>query len=300
MREHLRGYADAVLEDAAAAGTLGEVASGLAGFARLLETSEELRVVLTDGGVPAASRSAVAEELLADRVEGGVLRLVRQAVAAGRAGELAGDLAWIVTKAEAIRDDRRERSPVVLGRHGALERSGGYAGGVLEAIEDREVLSEVEDQLFRFERAVDASPELAEALISPVLPAEVRAGVVDDLLAGQALEPTRRLARYLTRVGRPRDFVELLQALVAHVGLEADRRIAIVRAVAALTAEQEDALAAVLSRVLGQQLEVRVTVDPTVLGGFVATIGDTMVDASVRHRLDSLRERLTSPGATTT
>ena len=42
----------------------------------------------------------------------------------------------------------------------------------------------------------------------------------------------------------------------------------------------------------GQRVEVRVVVDPSVLGGFVATIGDTVVDGSVRHRLDLLKERL--------
>jgi F-type H+-transporting ATPase subunit delta len=44
-------------------------------------------------------------------------------------------------------------------------------------------------------------------------------------------------------------------------------------------------------------VEVRVTIDPAVLGGFVATIGDTVVDGSVRHRLDILKERLVMPEA---
>jgi F-type H+-transporting ATPase subunit delta len=45
---------------------------------------------------------------------------------------------------------------------------------------------------------------------------------------------------------------------------------------------------------------VRVIVDPTVLGGFVATIGDTVVDGSARHRLDLLKERLEMPEAAIT
>lgn len=256
--------------------------------------------MLTDPGVAVLDRRAVVEDLLGGRVDGGTVRLLGQAIDVGRAPELPDDLAWMVSRAVALRDGRRELGTTTVGRHAALERSGGYASAVLGNLPDRDVLSEVEDQLFRFERAIDASPELTEALISPVLPAEVRAGVVDELLARRALEPTRRLAGYLTRIGRPRDFVELLQALVARVGLEADRRVAVVRAVVPLTTEEESRLAAALSRVVGQQIEVRVTVDPSVLGGFVATIGDTMVDASVRHRLDSLRERLTLPAATTT
>jgi len=61
--------------------------------------------------------------------------------------------------------------------------------------------------------------------------------------------------------------------------------------------EQRRQLAAALGRVAGRTVEVRVTIDPTVLGGFVATIGDLVVDGSMRHRLDLLKERLDMPEA---
>jgi F-type H+-transporting ATPase subunit delta len=300
MREQMRGYTDAVIEEAASAGRLAEVAADVAGVVGLLQSHEDLRAVLSDPGVAGADRRAVLGDLLSGRVDDRVVRLVAQAVELGRASEVSEDLAWVASRAEAARDRRRESNVATLGRHGALERCAGYVSAVLEVVDDREVLSEIEDQLFRFERVVDASPDLAEVLQSPVLAAEIRLGVVSDLLAGRALEPARRLVVYLTRVGRPRDFVELLKSLVERVGREADLRVVVVRAVVALTAEQEERLSAALSLVVGQQLEVRVTVDPSVLGGFVATVGDTMIDASVRHRLDSLRERLTLPEATTT
>ncbi len=298
MREAIRGYTDAVLEEAAGAGRLGAVAEGAAALGELLGSSEELRDVLSDQGVPTQVRRAVLADLLRDRVERDVVRLVLHAVEHDRASELSGDVLWVAARAAAVRDSRRESGPTTLGRHAALERSAGYATAVLEGL-GVDTLSEVEDQLFRFERAIDASAELAAALTSRELPAEVRSGVVSDLLADRALEPTSRLATYLTRIGRPRDYVELLRALVERVGEEADRRVAVVRCAVALSSDQEARLAAALSPAGGPPVDVRVIVDPSVLGGFVATIGDTVVDASVRHRLDLLRERLTLPEATT-
>jgi F-type H+-transporting ATPase subunit delta len=59
--------------------------------------------------------------------------------------------------------------------------------------------------------------------------------------------------------------------------------------------QQQARLAESLERALGYQVDVRVSVDPTLLGGFVANIGDTVVDASARHQLDLLRERLVMP-----
>ena len=40
----------------------------------------------------------------------------------------------------------------------------------------------------------------------------------------------------------------------------------------------------------GKQVEVKVILDETVLGGLVARVGDTVIDGSVRHRLEQLRE----------
>ena len=41
-----------------------------------------------------------------------------------------------------------------------------------------------------------------------------------------------------------------------------------------------------------KNIEVKVIVDPSVLGGLVATIGDTVIDGTVRHRLDQLKEQI--------
>jgi F-type H+-transporting ATPase subunit delta len=73
-----------------------------------------------------------------------------------------------------------------------------------------------------------------------------------------------------------------------------------------LDEDQRERLAEALSHVSGRPTEIRVTVDPAILGGFVATMGDTIVDGSVRHRLDLLKDRLSlaaptlGPDATTT
>ncbi len=39
-------------------------------------------------------------------------------------------------------------------------------------------------------------------------------------------------------------------------------------------------------------MEVKVVVDEKVMGGLVATIGDTVIDGTVRHRLAQLKETI--------
>ena len=65
-----------------------------------------------------------------------------------------------------------------------------------------------------------------------------------------------------------------------------------VRVPAALEAAEEDRLREALEARTGKKLRLRITVDPSLIGGLVVRIGDTVYDGSVRYRLDALRTRM--------
>ena len=301
MREQTRGYADAVLEDAEGNGRAATLAGDLAGVRDLLVANPELGAVLADPGVPPHSRRGVLVDLLGSRIDPASLRLLQWTVETERAPDLLDAIDWLAVRSAAARDHRRAVGGV-FGRRTALDRVDGYATAALEPVRDgadaAARLADIEDELFRFARIVEGDHRLEEALTTRDVPQDARRGIVTSLLGGKVADVSARLAGYATTVGRPHDYIELLDALVARVAAETERLVADVRAVVALTAEQEQRLAAALSRILGQRVDVRVIVDPDILGGFVATIGDTVVDGSVRHRLERLRDRLVTPEAT--
>ena len=65
-----------------------------------------------------------------------------------------------------------------------------------------------------------------------------------------------------------------------------------VRSAIELTDDQRARLEAALARATGHAVEVKVIVDPSLLGGVVSQIGDTIIDGSVRHQLSELRETI--------
>jgi F-type H+-transporting ATPase subunit delta len=292
VRESIAGYADAVVERAAEAGSLPAVASDLTAVQGLLDSSDDLRSVLVDPGLPAHVRRAVVTDLLKSRIDADALRLVAFAAETDRATEFADDLSWLAARVAAARDNLVAVGGTPLGRHAAAERLNGYASAVLEAVADSGDLGEVEDEMFRFSRVVDGSDGLRTALGDGDLPAAVRRGLVVDLLSGKASAATTGMAAYATQVGRPRDYTSLLGELVERVAEESNRRVAEVRAAVDMDDGQRRRLGEALKRLTGRDVDVRVAVDRSVLGGFVATIGDTVVDGSARHRLDLLKERL--------
>jgi F-type H+-transporting ATPase subunit delta len=65
-----------------------------------------------------------------------------------------------------------------------------------------------------------------------------------------------------------------------------------VRSAVPLDDAQRQRIADALSHATRKQVEVKVIVDESVMGGIVATIGDTVIDGTVRHRLDQLKEQI--------
>ncbi len=299
MRESIRGFTDAVLEDSSAADELSGLAGEMDGVGQLLESSADLRLVLADPGLPAHVRRAVVTDLFTSQVSDACVRLLVFVVEADRATEFPQNMFWLTRRVAAARDGLESTAEGPLGRTAATERADGYASAILGPLRDDHGLGDVEDDLFRFSRIVLGSEDLLEALTDPRTPADARRRLVHDLLASRAAEASTRLATYAVGVSRPRDYVALLTALVERVAEESQRRVAEVRAAIELTDEQTHRLGAALGRIMGHEVDVRVVVDRSVLGGFVASVGDSVVDGSVRHRLEKLRERLASPAANT-
>jgi F-type H+-transporting ATPase subunit delta len=151
-------------------------------------------------------------------------------------------------------------------------------------------LGRIGDELFRFARALEGSDELREALTDPHLPASRRQQIVEDLLGGKADNSTVALVGMAVGTGRARDLPAIIDSLVAMAAAESNKAVAEVRSAIELTEDQRNRLAAALQEATGQQVEVKVVIDPTVLGGLVTTVGDTVLDGSVRTRLERLKQ----------
>jgi F-type H+-transporting ATPase subunit delta len=169
------------------------------------------------------------------------------------------------------------------------DRVHAYAEGMLGIARAEGTLDEVSDELFRFARALEASDELRNALTDPHLPASRRQQIVEDLLGGKATSTTVALASMAVGAGRAKDLVAIIDSLVERSAEEADKAVAEVRSAVELTEDQRTRLAAALEKATGKAVDVKVIVDPTVLGGIVTTVGDTVIDGSVKTRLEQLK-----------
>ena len=172
------------------------------------------------------------------------------------------------------------------------DRIDGYARGLFELARAEGTLDEVEDELFRFARSFESSDELRSALTDDLVPADKRQGIVESLLGGKATPTTVQLVSLVVGSGRGRDLPAIIDRLVQRAASSKNLEVAEVRSAVPLSENQQDRLKAALANATGKQLNVKVIVDPSVLGGLVATVADTVIDGTVRARLDQLKSRL--------
>lgn len=172
------------------------------------------------------------------------------------------------------------------------DRIDGYATALFEVARAEGSLDEVEDELFRFARTLEASDQLRNVLVDEAIPAARREGIVEELLGGKASPVTASLVSFVVGAGRARDLPAIIDQLVQRAAAEKQLVVAEVRSAIALTHDQETRLAAALNKATGKQVQLHVIVDPSVMGGLVASVGDTVIDGTVKERLNQLKSLL--------
>ena len=172
------------------------------------------------------------------------------------------------------------------------QRTEGYASAVVAIAQAEDALERVPNELSAVGRAVASNEELRSVLADRSVPASRRIGVIEDLLAAQASPVTLNVVAMLVGAGRGGQLDVIADEVLELAAATRGEAVAEVRSVVALTDPQIDRLAVALRQASGRNVTVHVVVDPEIIAGLSAQIGDTVFDGSVRTRLDKMKERL--------
>jgi F-type H+-transporting ATPase subunit delta len=168
----------------------------------------------------------------------------------------------------------------------------GYAQAILTIAEAEGRLDQVSDELFHFAKALARSHELRSALTDLAIPEERKKAVLEELLGDKATDLARHIIEFVIAQGRARELDPIVEDLAS---LASERRAQVlgeVRSAVPLDEDQRKRLNDALSRATGKTVDAKVIVDPSVVGGIYAKVGDQVIDATVRRRLQDLRETI--------
>ncbi len=160
------------------------------------------------------------------------------------------------------------------------------------AAEADNVLDEVEDQLFRFERILDAESNLTALLDEQTVEPARRIELLRAVTAGKVHGITELLLEHAVASPRTRGITAAVHDLLDEAAARRERSVARVLSAVELTDAQQTRLAAALAAMYGRAITVRAAVDPSLQGGLIVHVGDEVIDGSVAARLNTVRAAL--------
>ena len=171
--------------------------------------------------------------------------------------------------------------------------AGTYAEALYESAAEADAIEAVAADVAAFAEAVESSDELRAVLENPEIETPAKKRVVGELTA-DAHPLVANFLQVLIDRGRIAELPEIAKAFAERVSAAEGRlEVEAVTAVP-LPDDLRRRIVETIEKKTGKSVDLTETVDPEIVGGLVLRIGGVVVDGSVQHRIDELREALRS------
>ncbi len=162
----------------------------------------------------------------------------------------------------------------------------------LASAESQGLLGELEEDMFRIERLLEAERDILSALGDRSSNPDARSRLARDLFGSSVGPTTLALVERAARQPRKRRLLDAIAYYIATAAARREKSVVEVTAAVELTAAHRARLTNLLRASLGREVQVNVSVDPSVIGGMRIQVGDRVVDGTLRSKLDEAQRRL--------
>lgn len=233
--------------------------------ADLFATNPAVRRAVTDPSRTGEDRAQLVTTIIGDQVDGRVTDLV-----AGLARERWSEDEDIVEALEILGQDT-----------------------LLAHAEREDRLGALGEELLSIRGAVNGTPELDGVLADEGRPVDARRELLEQIVGSKVSATALLFARRGVGSRHERSVLRALSTAAERVARRRDRTVARVIAAVPLTEEQRSRLVAALATEHGTEIALHVDVDPAIMGGLRVEVGDTIMDGTIRTRLDEANRRIT-------
>jgi len=172
-----------------------------------------------------------------------------------------------------------------------------YALAMIGVAEERNEVDQVGNDCRHLERLISRSRDFLLFLQSPVIKAQKKRRILDELLRGRVGDTMLRFLFFLVSRGRE----GLVPQILTEFFRLRDKRMGVVNVTASvavpMTPAQEQRLIERLEQTTKKTVRMKYILDASLRAGFTVRLEDTVWDASVRHELENLRRRLSGGSA---
>ena len=164
-----------------------------------------------------------------------------------------------------------------------------YGRSLFEVASEHDATDEIREELGAFADALNDNRDLAVFFFSPYFSTQEKKNALDNLLDGASTTFVNFLELLIEKHRMPaifrirRSYNALWEQVHQILPVQIATAIALDKGVARGLGEQ-------IEKSTGQKIELTETVDPEILGGIVLRVGNSILDASIRNRLENLRK----------
>jgi len=171
----------------------------------------------------------------------------------------------------------------------ASEAAQRYASALFDLAQDSGALADTHREFKEFAELATGNDELSDLLSSPLYARDVKVGALADIASKAGVSPL--LSKFLGVMasnGRARDIVGAQKAFDDLYAKQRGVKRAVVRTAKDMTDAQRERLEGIIAKAVGGDVELSTETDPDLVGGIQLLIGSTLVDASLKTKLDRM------------
>ena len=172
-----------------------------------------------------------------------------------------------------------------------------YANSLLGSASDKGNLEVVAKDMELVYSVIRSSGELSRTLSSPIIKAQIKSSIIEEIFKKKISRDTMDFLKFIVEKNRE----GLLENIVEKFLELRDQKLGLVnvnvKSAVELEDDQKKELEGKFEKLLNKKVRFNFSIDPNVIGGFVAKVGDTIYDASLKNQLEILKKRFLKGGA---
>ncbi len=169
-----------------------------------------------------------------------------------------------------------------------------YATALLELAKERDEVDEILNDIEYIHNTLEGSRDLVLFLKSPVIKFDDKTEALEKIFFEELEEPTKLFLKLLSRKDRINLLDQITKAFIEKYKEHAGIVTVSVFVAQELSGEQQELLHKNLEQKTQKKVDMNITVDKTLKGGMAIRIDDTVIDGTVKHKLQELEESLLS------
>jgi F-type H+-transporting ATPase subunit delta len=171
-----------------------------------------------------------------------------------------------------------------------------YASSLLETAEEKNILGTVAGSIQLIKDVVKENPQLQRILENPVIKQHVKISILEEIFKSKIDSDTMNFLRFVVSKNRENHLPGILENFMDLYDEKSGIVNVVVRTAFEFDDEQKKLLKERFEKFLNKSTRIGYALDKNIVGGFIARIGDTVYDASLRHQLELLKKQFLSGG----